>query len=297
MNRTLEVVKKIYKPYRYTIKGKTTLLETTSGDFVVKEKNNDIKGVYNYLMSRNFDYFPKLIDGNRRDVNVFEKIDDTIMPKEQKMDDLIDLVGLLHNKTTYYKEVSEDTYKEIYENIKSNIDYARTYYNTLYDSFKIEVYMAPSHYSLMRNIYKILSALDFCDSELNEWYEIVKEENKQRVALIHNNLEANHFLRNDKSYLVSWDYAKIDTPVLDLVKLYKKEYFNYDFLELFKRYSNKYSLLESEQKLFFILISIPPIIELKDSEFINCSLVRKKLDYVFKTESLVRPYYSKEEEE
>lgn len=296
MNRSLEVVKKIYKPYRYTIKGKTTVLETTSGNFIVKEKNNDIKSIYNYLLSRNFDYFPKLIDESRKDVNVFESIEDTLMPKEQRIEDLIEVVSLLHNKTSYHKEVTEDNYKEIYENIKSNIDYAREYYNKLYDTYMLEVYMAPSHYSLMRSISKVLSALDFCDNELNEWYDIVKEETKQRVALIHNNLEVDHFLRNDKSYLISWDYAKIDTPVLDLVKLYKKEYFNYNFDSIIKRYFSKYPLNESEQKLFFILISLPPVINLDALEFENCSRVREMLDYVFKTEILVRPYYTKDEE-
>lgn len=297
MNRSLEVVKSIYKPYRYTIKGKTTILETTSGDFIVKEKNNDIKAIYNYLKSRNFDYFPSLIDDTRKDVNVFMKLEDTLMPKEQRIDDMVDLVSLLHNKTSYYKEVSEDNYKEVFENVKSNIDYGRDYYNKLYDTIKVEVYMSPSHYSLIRNISKIFSAYDFCDNELSLWYDLVKEETKQRVALIHNNLEVDHFIRNDKSYLVSWDYAKVDTPVLDLVKLYQNEYFNYDFDSIIKRYFSKYPLLESEQKLFFILISLPPIIELSDTEYNNCINVRKNLDYIFKTENLVRPYYATEQEE
>lgn len=297
MNRSLEVIKNIYKPYRYTIKGKTTVLETTSGNFVVKEQNNDIKKIYNYLISRNFDYFPKLVDNSRRGVNVFEMVLDTLMPNEQRIDDLVDVVSLLHNKTTYYKEVSEDNYKEIYENIKSNIDYARDEYNKLYDNFFLEVYMAPSHYNLMQNISKILSAIEFCDSELNLWYEDVKTENRQRVSLIHNNLAVEHFIRNDKSYLVSWDNAKIDTPVLDIVKLYKKEYFNYDFSEIIKRYFEKYPLNASEKKLFFILISLPPVIKFEETEYKNCAGVRETLDYVFKTESLVRPYYTEQKEE
>ena len=37
MNRSLEVLKAIYKPYRYTIKGKVTILETSSGDFIIKQ--------------------------------------------------------------------------------------------------------------------------------------------------------------------------------------------------------------------------------------------------------------------
>lgn len=273
------------------------MLETTSGNFILKEKKNDIKSIYNYLLSRNFDYFPKLIDASRRDLNVFETIEDTLMPKEQRIDDLIDVVSLLHNKTSYYKEVSEDSYKEIYENIKSNIDYARESYNKLYDAFMLDVYMPPSHYSLMRSISKILSAILFCEQELNEWYDLVKKEGKERVALIHNNLESDHFLKSDKSYLISWDNAKIDTPVLDIVKLYQKEYFDYNFESIIKRYFDKYPLNESEKKLFFILISLPPTLTFGENEYQNCAKVREVLDYVFKTEVLVRPYYTKEEEE
>ena len=62
MNRSLDILKAIYKPYRYTIKGKATILETTSGDFLIKEKNKDLNELYNYLISRGFDNFPKLID-------------------------------------------------------------------------------------------------------------------------------------------------------------------------------------------------------------------------------------------
>ena len=297
MNRSLEVIKNIYKPYRYTIKGKTTVLETTSGDFIVKEKNNDIKEIYDYLKSRSFDYFPALIDSSRKDINVFEKLEDHKMPKEQRADDLIDLVSLLHNKTSYYKEVSEDTYKEIYENIKSNVDYEREYYNNLYEIYKDEIYMSPSHYSLMRNISKVLSALEFCDNELSLWYDIVRDEKKQRVALIHNNLEVDHYINKNNGYLISWDNAKIDTPILDIVKLYKKEYFNYNFDNFLKKYFTKCPLSKSEEILLFILISLPPIINLDKTEFENCKSVRKVLDYIFKTEALVRPYYSKEQEE
>ena len=41
---------------------------------------------------------------------------------------MIDLVGLLHNKTTYYKEVDESDYKELYEDITNNIIHLNGYY-------------------------------------------------------------------------------------------------------------------------------------------------------------------------
>ena len=296
MNRSIEVLKSIYKPYRYTIKGKTTLLETTNGDFIIKEKNKDINELYSYLISRGFDSFPRLVDASRRDVYVYEYIEDIKMPKEQKCDDLIDTIASLHNKTSYFKEVSEDNYKAIYEDIKSNISYLKNYYDTLYEMGFRQVYMSPSTYEFMRNFHKIMASLNFCETELDNWYETIKGETKTRVAVVHNNLNLNHFLERDKNYLISWDNYMIDTPVIDLVHLYKNEYQNMNFENSLERYMYKFPLLESEQKLLFILLALPPEVKKEENEFAKCREFSKVLDYVFKTEKLIRPYYSKNEE-
>ena len=296
MNDSLEVLKKIYKPYRYTIKGNVVVLHTTTKDLVVKKKNEtDLKSIFNYLKSRNFDNFPNLIDESRNDINVFEYVSDINMPKEQKALDLINTISLLHNKTTYYKVVSDDTYKSIYESVKSNIDYLESYYDSLINQIKKIEYPSPSEYLILRNSSKIFSCLNFCESELNNWFELVKDENKQRVSLIHNNLSLNHFIKNDKEYLISWDKSKIDNPVLDLISFYQNNYFDLDFTTLFSMYQKKYPLTESEKKLLFIVISLPKEINIKNNEFDTCIEVRKSLDYLFKTEQLVRPYYSIDE--
>ena len=296
MNRSLEILKTIYKPYRYTIKGRATILETTSGNFIIKEKNKDLNELYNYLISRGFDNFPKLIDSSRRDVNVFEYVESIKMPKEQMCDDIIDLIASLHNKTSYFKEVSEDKFKSIYEDIKSNISYLKNYYDTLFLMGFSEVYMSPATYQLMRNFYKINAALDFCEKELDEWYELVKEESKIRVSVVHNNLSVEHYLRGNKEILISWDDYLIDTPIIDIVKLYKNEYLNMNFSEILKRYFYKFPLLDYEKKLLFILLVLPREIKESDSVFNACRENNKVIDYVFKTEDLIRPYYTEEEE-
>lgn len=296
MNKSLEVLKKIYKPYRYTILGKAVVLNTTSGDFVVKERcEKDIKELYAYLKSRNFTSFPKLIDDSRNDVNVYEYVEGVSMPKEQKALDLIDVVANLHNKTTFYKTVTVDDFKAIYDNIKSNIVYLQNEYNRLYEEIKKETYMSPSHYSFIRNIYKVFAALDFANHELDAWYSLVKDQTKKRVSFIHNKLNLDHFIKSDDDYLISWDHYRTDTPVMDLVTFYQAEYFTIHFDVVFSRYLEKVNLSEDEKKLFFLLISIPPKIEFTDSEFKDCKMVREALDYVFITEELVRPYYAVQE--
>ena len=294
MNKSIEVLKSIYKPYRYTIKGKSTILETTCGDFIIKPKNKDINELYTYLTNRGFMNYPKIIDSSRDEVNVFEYVEDIKLPKEQKCDDLIEIIASLHNKTSYFKEVSEDKFKSIYEDIKSNINYLSNYYNTLYEIGFNEVYESPSNYIFMRNYFKINAALEYANNELDNWYSLVTSETKIRVCLIHNNLELNHLLNNK---LISWDNYMIDTPVIDIVKLYKKEWKNMDFSEILERYMYKFPLLEYEKKLLFILISMPPEIKKSDNEFEKCKVVSEVMDYVFKTEELIRPYNTEHEEE
>ena len=289
MNNALEVLKREFKPYRLTKKKNVTIIDSTSGTFVIKEKkDNKVEHAYEYLLSRNFDYFPKLALEDREDVNVFEYVEDIPMPKEQKAMDMIDLVALLHSKTTYFKEVTEDKYKEIYENLKDNIVYTQNYYNFLYEKLIEEVYPSPSHYLLMRNMYKIFEALDFCTKELDDWFEEVNGELKTRVAFIHNNLETDHFIKNTREYLKKKKKSKIDSPILDLINFYQKEYMNLNFEPILDRYMRNYPLSPNEKHLFFIVISIPPIMNLEGKEINVTKEIRKKLDYMFKTENLVK---------
>ncbi len=295
MNSSIEEVKNTYKPYRLTKKKSVTIIDSTSGSFVIKEcSDTKVKEAYNYLISRNFDYFPKLVS-EFRDRNVFEYIEGVEMPPEQKALDMIDLVALLHNKTTYYKEITEDRYKEIYENIKNNIMYVDEYYNNLYNMLIEEKDLSPKDYLLMRNIYKIFAASSFASEELDNWYDAVKTDLKSRVVFVHNNLEIDHFIRNTKGYLISWEKSRIDSPILDLITFYQKEYMNFDFEPIFKRYFKNYPLTKNEKKLLFLVLSIPPIIKLDGPQMKVIKDTRLKLDYLFKTEQLVKIFLSNED--
>ena len=80
----LEEIKNQFKPYRYTKKGNVTILESTSGNIVVKEKNKDSSGIFNYLKTRNFDYFPECLSNNRDDTLVYQYVEDEELINPQK---------------------------------------------------------------------------------------------------------------------------------------------------------------------------------------------------------------------
>lgn len=291
---SIDLLTKIYKPYKISIKGKTKIFNCTSGNYVIKEKKNkDIKELYNYLSSRNFMYYPKLIEDNRDEVNVYEYVEDNSIDEEQKLIDLIKLISLLHSKTSYYKEITNDKVKEIYEELLGRVEYMEEYFNKIIYNIEDNIFVSPSGNLLLNNSSKIFESLTFLKNEIEEWYKLSVDSDKMRVCLVHNNLELNHYIKNKDEYLISWDNYIIDTPILDIVKLYKNVYITKNFSEALKIYLEKFPLNENEKKLLFIMLVMPNELNLTNDELNNVNIVRKYLDYIYKTENLIRPYYSK----
>ena len=293
MKQISEILKKYnIKPHRYIKNGKATIIDTEMGRFVVK-KNNKNKKIFDYLKSRSFNYYPKIISDEDEEYEISEYIEELDYPNEQKMLDLINLISLLHNKTTHYKEIDYDDYKQIYEDIKNNIEYLESYYNDIITLIESHIYMSPSEYLLARNISRIFISLNFCKEEIENWYELIKDKTKQRVVVLHNNLDLSHFFKMDSSYLISWDKSKIGIPIFDLYILYKRHALDFDFSEILKQYEQNYPLQKDEKKLFFILIALPPKIDFDKSIYEQTKEISNQMDIMYKTERLISPYYSK----
>lgn len=291
---SIDILTKIYKPYKVSVKGNTKIFNCTTGNYVIKnKKDKNIKELYKYLNSRSFKYYPKLIEDNRDEVNVFEYVEDNSIDNEQKLMDLINLISLLHSKTSYYKEITNDKIKEIYEELLGRVEYMEEYFNKIIFEIEDNVFPSPSGNLILINSNKIFSSLIFLKKEIEEWYKISMDSNKMRVSIVHNNLELDHYIKNEKEYLISWDNYIIDSPILDIVKLYKNVYLTMEFSNPLKLYMEKFPLNEDEKKLLFIMLVMPDEINLTDNEIKNIAIVRKYLDYIYKTENLIRPYYSK----
>ena len=200
---------------------------------------------------------------------------------------MMSMLSLLHNKTTYYKEMDIDEYKEIFESINYKIDSRLNYYNNLINMIETNMFISPSHYLVARNISKILGALNYSKRSINEWYDLVKTRGKKRVVTLYNNIDLNHIIRNKDIYLISWDKSKVGIPIYDLYNFYLKYSNILDFKDLLKHYEERYQLLEEEKILFNILISIPEELEFKKCEIDNCKEVKKMIDSLYRIEVIV----------
>ena len=269
-----------------TIKNKVRIIDNK---YVVKKKNKELENTFNYLKSRSFNYFPEIINEENNNI-YYEYIEDINEPKEQKIEDLIILLSILHLKTTMYKEVDIDYYKSIYENTNDKIDEIYKYYNNLMDDIENKIYMSPSHYLLARNITSIYKSLNYAKEHIKTWYSMVENKTKVRLVTIHNNPKVSHYIKNNKPYLISWDNTKIDMPIYDLIKLYKNHYLEFDFINIIKIYLNKYPLNKEEIILFLTLIAIPEKIKKTNNEYTKTINTNNIIEYIYKTNEILKEY-------
>lgn len=277
-------MKKINK---ITIKGNAKIIETEDRKIVIKKKSKDMNSLFDYLNRRNFLCYPNIEKETRNDVE-YEYYNEKKYFNQNDDEDFIRTIADLHYKTTYYKDVSRLKYKDIYNTLIDNIDYLKDYYEKYISEADIETYMSPSNYLFVRNYSIVNSSLFYIEKELNAWYNLVKDKTKERVSVVHNNLRKDNFLRSDKDLLIGWENYMVDTPILDIYKLYKNEYKNIDFKSMFKVYNDTFKLTKEELKLFFIMISMPKKLEKTDNEFNNVRNTKLFIDYMYRTNDFIK---------
>ena len=285
MNNSLrEIVGEINK---LTIKSNAKIIDNK---IVIKDKkNNNLDKIYKYLKSRSFDYFPEPIHIDNR-YEAYPFIENTEEPIEQKAIDLTYLISLLHNKTTFYREIDIDKNKEIYEDILSRLEYLNNYYTDLITLIEKEIYMSPSSYLIARNINIIFESIYFSKDQIEKWYKKIENNKNERVVNIHNNINLDHYIKSDKPYLISWNKSRIDSPIYDLLSFYQNHYLELDFDDIFKYYESNYPLKEEERLLLFTYMAIPPKIEIENNEYKMCIKINKIIDYLYKTSNLIMNY-------
>lgn len=269
----------------YQKKGKVIIADTNIGKVVIKENNNK-DYIYNYLNSRSFNYYPEIIENDKYIISKY--IDDVEIPKEQKMQDLIDLTTLMHTKTTHYKEVQEDEYKKIYEDLSNNYEYLYEYYIDIISLIDDKVFMSPSEYTLAINISYIFKNIEIGKKYIEKWEKNIDGLTKMRLAVVHNNLDLTHYITNN--YLISWDKSKIDMPVFDLYNLYNNHNEDFSFIEILKRYEDNYPLKDYERNLLFILITMPKKLEFNDTEYNMCIKITNEIERLKKVHLLIDEY-------
>ena len=260
------------KPLKYIKKGHIFIVETKDNKYVIKKSN---KNIYEYLINRDYNQLPKIIYLDDYIIYEYEENIDT--PIEEKILDIIYLVSLLHKKTCYYKNITKNDIKEIYEDILGNINFLKVYYDVLMTSIEAREIMNPSEYYLARNISLIYKSLDKCYKDINDWYKKYESLTSMRYTMNHNNLKLNHLINH---HLISFEDAKDNLPIYDLYKFYKETYNITDWYDVYLNYNKEFKLTGYEQGLLLVMLLIPSKIEFKNNEYDNTIMVSDEIEYL-----------------
>lgn len=269
------------KPKSIKHKGMATIITTDNKKYVLKEVNKN-QDFFNYLQLRNFNNFPNIYSSSLDKFQLTDYVEDNNIPVDQRLEDLIYLVSILHTKTTFYKNVDDDYVKEIYENTINKLNKIYKYYNDIQDMIELEVYMTPANYLLIRNISNIYLAIRQSRKYIEKWYSIIKNEHRIRCAYIHGNLSSSHLIENGDLYFISWDKSRIDLPIYDLEILYRNSFLDISLDSLLEIYQLKYPLKKEELYLLLSLLLIPDKIDLELAEYSKIKQVTNVVLYIEK---------------
>ena len=267
----LEVIK-------VTVKERAVIIDTPLDSFII------IKGdinKYNYLLSRGFDYIPKIVDYDDKYI-MFDNLEVVNYDFEEKLLDYVRVISLLHIKTSYYKEVNSSYYKVIYEKIFSKINDVRNYYESLISRIESREYMSPCEYLIARNISQIFYIINICFNYLEKYYSMVKDKSNVRVVTLYNN-DINKVIKTkDKIYLTDFSNSYVDSPIYDILYIYNNYYNNIELDTILNIYFKVFKLSEDELLLIKLLSIIPSKIKvgMKVNDIIY---VKKGINKIFKS--------------
>lgn len=268
------------------------LIEEENNKYIIKnKKNNDVREVFSYLKSKNFLNYLDYINEDDDNVMIFPYINNVLKDKDDIAKDLIILISNLHAKTSFYKRYTEYEAKKFYEEKVELLESLDKYYDKLRFDIEEQEFISPSNYLLLRNISWIFHSINSGKYFLDKWYEIIKNKKNRRICLIHGNLEFSHLLEEENKFIISWDNARNDINIYDLIILYKKHFNEVDFYTLLKMYEEYFPLLTEERYLLFFFMLLPEELVLDKKEILNTKEVFNLTDRLRVSNSIISNYH------
>jgi hypothetical protein len=166
-----------------------------------KIKNINVIEKYDFLKSKDFNEFPETIIENGYEKRKY--LDEIKVTKEDKVNELLNTIIMLHIKTTYYLNISIEKIKEIYEEKTNQIIEIRNYYEQLFDDNILNAFQRPSILFLIKNYTLVITSIDKSKYYLDCWYKIIKNKKNKRVVMLHNNLKLSNYIFGKEKWLIN----------------------------------------------------------------------------------------------
>ena len=138
---------------KHKIIGNRKILYTNKGIYSLKKKKRkDLNKIFDYLKAKQFNNILENKSDELDSYEVTDYIEEINFPIEEKAQEAIYLLSILHNKTTFYKNISLDEVKCFYEEHIEKINGVRNHIDNLCHLYDEDLFLSPSRYLFLRNI-------------------------------------------------------------------------------------------------------------------------------------------------
>lgn len=249
-------------PIKYTLVDNNKIITYPDKTiFIKKQSSYNIEEVYKYLDDHAVNNYLKPVEVTDREL-IFPYFEKTSLTDDEISKRLVLNLTIWQNKTTTYQKLNLDEVKNFYESTKKEINYLFSYYRDIVLQLETKVYYLPTEYLFLRNSSIINRQLKVAADLLEEWYETVKNKERERLVYCHGKCELAHFLPIDDGYFISLEQAHLGRVSDDIENLFRKNFSSIDLVTTYNLYQRKYPYTLDEKLFLFVKLAIPPKIDI-----------------------------------
>jgi spore coat protein YsxE len=201
----------------------------------------------------------------------------------------------IHRKSLKEIEIKEEELTNYYNSIKERQEKQREFLQSYIEICENEWYMSPFQLQFCTYFHETMQAYWFAQTQLEKWYEKMKEIKKWRVAVVHGNASLSHYVYDEKGngYFLSLERSHVAPPLSDLLSFFQKYLRTYpvmcdECINWFVEYQQSFPIREEELALFLSYLAQPEIIYRMVQQYVNKS---KKLDERRQVSQLQKAYW------
>lgn len=249
-------------PIKYTLVDNNKIITYPDKTIFIKMRSSyNIEEVYKYLADHAVNNYLKPVEVTDREL-IFPYFEKTSLTDDEISKRLVLNLTIWQNKTTTYQKLNLDEVKNFYESTKKEINYLFSYYRDILLQLETKVYYLPTEYLFLRNSSIINRQLKVAADLLEEWYETVKNKERERLVYCHGKCELAHFLPIDDGYFISLEQAHLGRVSDDIENLFRKNFSSIDLVTTYNLYQRKYPYTLDEKLFLFVKLAIPPKIDI-----------------------------------
>ncbi|RYG74833.1 spore coat protein YsxE [Lentibacillus lipolyticus] len=211
----------------------------------------------------------------------------------QEIKDVFHTIGEIHAKTKQTQNIDAASVEKSFRDYQSR---CREWQDLLLDfvkRFEQNRFMSPFELQVCTHYHILVNVLMELEAQIERFMDAWEESSTWNYCLCHGNLQSEHIIYHDLPYIINWEKARYDNPVIDLAIYLKTQVRYYDqspaeLAELFPAYSHRNSLDEKEWHLLLIYLLNPAhyirLVEMYTSAQSGQSIItqQKMLQHVFR---------------